>query len=68
MLTIDRLKKLKHIIKIEALCRDAGISYNSLNSAIARNTSLRQDVAQRLTLALRKHGIILAKEDEAESN
>ena len=63
MLTLERLIKLKKLVKIETLCREAGVSPNTINAAMARGNPLRQDVAQKLTLALRKEGLILAREE-----
>lgn len=67
MLTLERLIKLKKIVKIEALCREAGVSYATISSAMLKKTPLRQDVAQKLTLALRGEGLILAKDEPLEN-
>lgn len=55
MLTLEDLIRLQKLVKIEALCREAEVSYQTIRAAMAKKIALRQDVAQKLTLALRRN-------------
>jgi hypothetical protein len=69
LLTIERLSLLQKFVKVEALCRAAGVSYSTITDTKAtEDRSLRQKVAGKLTVALQEQGLLLLPEEKKIHN
>ena len=59
MLTIDRLIKLKGIVKWNAVFCEAGLNPNTMRSAVHNRRELRRDEVAAILRVLRRYGISL---------
>ena len=62
MLSIDRLIKLKGVIKWNAVFAEAGLNPNTMRSAVHHQRELREEEASAIVEVLSRHGLALAPE------
>jgi len=62
VLSIDRLIRLKGVIKWNAVFAEAGLNPNTMRSAVHHHRELREEEASAITEVLARNGLILAPE------